>query len=359
MDIDVSVIIPVYNVENYLRQCLDSLLAQTLKNIEIICVDDGSTDKSLAILLEYKEKYPETFIVVSQKNSGAGLARNKGMEIARGRYLSFLDADDFFEQDMLSKSFQYCEANDLDFCVFRSDRYHNDSGKYEKIPWTIKNNYLPSQEVFSATDIQQYVFQIFNGWAWDKLYKRDFINKIQIKFQDLRTTNDAFFVFIANTQAERIGVIDEIYAHHRVSLTNSLSVTREKSWDCCLKAMIAIKEELIKRHQYEMYKRSYCNWALNFCLWNVRTLVGEPQKNLLYVLQKEYLRKLDLIDKKADFFYNYHEYICLVNIIKKGVNAVVNTKIQENILSKIYRFYQYCGLRATMEKIVEKIYQRI
>lgn len=355
MAIDVSVIIPVYNGERYLRQCIESLLVQTLKNIEIICIDDGSTDSSLLILQEYEHQYPGKFVILSQRNSGAGCARNKGMEVARGRYLSFLDADDFFEKEMLKHASLYCEENNLDFCVFRSDKYYNNSGRYEKIPWTIKKSYLPSQKVFSAKDVSLYIFQIFNGWAWDKLYKKDFINKIKIEFQGLRTTNDAFFVFLANVHANRIGTIDIIYAHHRVNISNSLSVTREKSWDCCYKAMIAIKEALVARNKYKYYKQSYINWALNFCLWNVRTLTGTAQLELLKALQKEYLEQLDLVGYSADFFYNAYEYSCLQNIIRNGINA----NVKENFLLKIYRFYQYCGIKGTVAKIIEQILNKI
>lgn len=92
--IKVSVIIPVYNVEKYLEECLDSIINQTLKEIEIICIDDGSTDSSLNVLENYKKK-DKRIIVLQQQNLGAGAARNKGLDLARGKYLSFLDADDF------------------------------------------------------------------------------------------------------------------------------------------------------------------------------------------------------------------------------------------------------------------------
>ena len=91
-DILVSVIVPVYNVENYLRQCLDSITGQTLKNIEVICVDDSSTDSSKQILEEYAEK-DERVKVITQPNKGAGAARNNGLSVAKGKYLSFLDSD--------------------------------------------------------------------------------------------------------------------------------------------------------------------------------------------------------------------------------------------------------------------------
>ena len=100
MEPKVSVIIPVYNVEKYLGPCLDSILGQTLNNIEVICVDDGSTDRSLDILREY-EKRDARVKVLTQPNTNAGAARNKGIQQARGEYLSFLDSDDHFDPTML------------------------------------------------------------------------------------------------------------------------------------------------------------------------------------------------------------------------------------------------------------------
>ena len=96
MSVKVSVILPVYNASDYLHQCMDSIVGQTLKDIEIICVDDGSTDNSLDILKEYEQK-DKRVKVIQQKNAGAGAARNNGLSIATGEYLSFLDSDDFFE----------------------------------------------------------------------------------------------------------------------------------------------------------------------------------------------------------------------------------------------------------------------
>ena len=189
-------------------------------------------------------------IVLQQKNSGAGIARNTGMKAAKGEYLSILDSDDFFEPDMLQKAYRQCKKDDADICVFRSDRCDTQLGKYEAIPWTIQQKYLPEHVPFSPQDIDLYLFQIFNGWSWDKLYRREVVVKSGLTFQGLRTTNDAFFVFLMNLQAKRITIIDEVLAHHRVNLNTSLSVTREKSWDCCWRAISAIREELIKPMVY-------------------------------------------------------------------------------------------------------------
>ena len=110
----ISVIIPVYNGETYLAQCLDSIIGQTLKEIEIICVNDGSKDRTQQILEKYAEK-DSRIQIISQENGGAGAARNAGLRIARGEYLSILDGDDFFEPDMLEKAYKKAKESRQSF----------------------------------------------------------------------------------------------------------------------------------------------------------------------------------------------------------------------------------------------------
>ena len=113
----VSVVIPVYNVEKYLGECLDSVLRQTLNEIEIICVDDGSTDGSAAILQKYAAADPRIRLI-SQANAGLSAARNAGMDAATGKYIYFLDSDDYISADAMEKCFSICERDDLDQLVF-------------------------------------------------------------------------------------------------------------------------------------------------------------------------------------------------------------------------------------------------
>ena len=96
----VSIIVPVYNVEPYLNKCLDSLVKQTLEDIEIIIVNDNSPDNSEQIILEYKEKYPDKIVYIKKENGGVSSARNAGLEVARGEYIGFLDGDDYVSLDM-------------------------------------------------------------------------------------------------------------------------------------------------------------------------------------------------------------------------------------------------------------------
>ena len=129
MNPKISVIIPVYNSETYLSQCLDSVCMQTLQEIEIICVDDGSTDTSPKILLEYAKKDPRVRIL-TQQNKGAGAARNYGLRESTGEFLSFLDSDDFFELDMLEEAYKNIEEYQEDFVVFESYQYDMNTKEY-------------------------------------------------------------------------------------------------------------------------------------------------------------------------------------------------------------------------------------
>lgn len=346
----VSVIIPVYNVEPYLPQCLGSIINQTLQDIEIICVDDGSTDNSYAILQEYASK-DNRIIALQQQNAGAGIARNTGMRVAKGEYLAILDSDDFFELDMLEKAYLQCEKNNADICVFRSDKYDTQSQKYELIPWTIKKQYLPKHVPFKASEIYPHIFQVFNGWSWDKLYRRDFAERTGLQFQGLRTTNDAFFVYVASIQAENITIVDEILAHHRVNNKAALSVTREKSWDCCWQAVSAIQQELKKRNQYEVVEQSFINWALHFLLWNVHTLKDASKDKLVSEMQSKYFRILELEKYTASFFYSQSEYKEYQYILKHG-EAMQN---KTYVIRRVVQHIQENGLKATIKRIVSKL----
>ena len=171
----VSVVIPVYNIEAHLRQCLDSVAGQTLSDLEVVCVDDGSTDASPAILEEYAQKDPR-FQVIRQANAGPGAARNRGMERSSGRYLIFLDSDDWFEPDFLERMTARAEETGADVTICRADEFDTHSGQVYDGSWMLKTQLLPGA-VFSPREAAGAVFQFTYGWPWDKLYRRDYILK--------------------------------------------------------------------------------------------------------------------------------------------------------------------------------------
>lgn len=206
----VSVIIPVYNGETYLRKCLDDILAQTLKEIQVICVNDGSTDGTLDILKEYARK-DSRVLVLDQENTGAGSSQKQRASTCRkASIFSFLDADDFFEPEMLMVAYRHAEEKKADITVFRGDRYDDTEEHYIPMDYSVKSSQLPGKDPFSYHDIPDHTFTVFVGWAWDKLYRRDFVMKDEyLRFQNLRTSNDLFFVFSSLTKAEKISVLDK------------------------------------------------------------------------------------------------------------------------------------------------------
>jgi len=288
-------------------QCIDSVRNQTLGQIEIICVDDGSTDTTLDILQNYQEK-DSRIRVIRQKNAGAGAARNVGLERAAGEYLSFLDADDFFEPDMLEKAVAAAENWQADYIVFRSDRYYTAEDSYEEIPWSLRNEDLPPYMPFSYRQLTDNVFLSFVGWAWDKLFRRSFVQAHHLRFQEQRTTNDMLFVFSALICAKRIAVIQEVLAHQRRGSGDTLSVTREKSWHCFYDALLALRKRLIQEDVYWELEKDFINYSLHFSLWHLNSL-AEPSHTLLKEkLCGEWFAELGIADKSESYFYNHSEY---------------------------------------------------
>lgn len=317
-NVKVSVIIAVYNAEKYLRECLDSILNQKMQEIEIICVNDGSTDNSTLILDEYKA-CDSRVRVLTQRNQGAGAARNYGLREARGEYLSFLDADDFFDSEMLACAYRTARVSDADICVFKADLYVNDTEEFKPCPWAFKEQYFPKEKVFTPKEepYSENIFRMFNGWAWDKIFRKTFIEEHKIEFQNLRTTNDMFFVYMALALAKNVITIDQVLAHQRVSVLTSLSRTREKSWDCFYQALIKLQDELKLQGLYETYKRAFVNWALNFSLWQLNTMKGNAYAETYNLLHTVGWARLDVAKYPERYFFNKEEYLQFLEILTK------------------------------------------
>lgn len=306
-NIKVSVIIPVYNSESYLRQCIESVIEQTLKEIEIICIDDASTDSSLEILWEY-EKKDKRIKVICQENAGAGAARNRGLSIAQGKYLSFLDSDDFFERDMLECAYMKAEADSAEVVVYQSDQYHTEKGEFVQVPWTLRVKEIPPYTPFNHRQMTDNIFKVFVGWAWDKLFLKTFVDKYQLIFQEQRTSNDMLFVFSAVALAKRITIVQKVLAHQRRDAKDSLSKTREKSWHCFYDALIELRKRLMMEGIYKEVERDYINYALHFCLWNLNTL-SEPTFSILKEkLVDEWFQELGIYGKDEAYFYIQSEF---------------------------------------------------
>lgn len=182
----VSIIVPVYNAAKYLSECLDSLINQTIKEIEILCINDGSKDNSLDILNEYAKK-DERILVFSQENSGPAAARNVGLANASGEYLMFCDADDSYEPDMCNQMYKAIDSFDCDFVMCNTIGL-NKTGEQQKNSYYFANNAglynLDSNICFKT-----------NVYLWNKIFKKNIIDEYKIEFPNGHKADDNYFVF--------------------------------------------------------------------------------------------------------------------------------------------------------------------
>lgn len=322
----VSIIIPVYNAEEYLEKSLDSVINQTLTNIEIILIDDGSTDGSLAILRKYAS-IDSRIKLLHEENKGAGAARNYGMKYATGEYLSFLDCDDIVEKNMIEEMWRISETNNLDVIVCRSDQFHCVTHKVDSCPWTIKTNLLPEKKVFSSHDIKKEFFDLFIWWPWDKLFRKSFVDKLHLQFQELRTTNDLFFVSVAVLEAARVSYTNKILIHHRVDDKKSLSNTREKSWDNFLFALDALEKFLKVKGLYNRFKQDFINYVLSFSLWHLETLHGSSVGLLYNALRDKWYLKFGVLSEDKEYFYNEDYY--------EKLNTLMNLDLNQYLIQRL------------------------
>ena len=316
-NIKVSIILTVYNGEKYIKKCMKSLIDQTLKEIEIICVDDGSVDGTLEALKEYENL--ENVTVITQENAGAGAARNKGMSYAKGEYLSFLDADDIFEKDMLEVAYNKAVEDKADMVVFNSDQYYEETQEYKKADWTLRYAKIPPYTPFKHRQMTDNVFKVFVGWAWDKLFLKEFVDRYALKFQEQRTSNDMFFVFMATVLSNRITVVpkDKVLVHQRRNNAVSLSNTREKSWQCFHEALKKLKQGLVEHGIYKEVEQDYINYALHFSLWNLNTVSKTVYDDMLNKLKNEWFMEFGITGKQESYFYNKKEYNQYMKLISE------------------------------------------
>lgn len=304
----VSIIIPMYNAEKYLRDCLERLLRQTLKAIEIICVNDGSTDKTLEILQEYKKK-DARIKIVSQNNQGAGIARNNGMQAAEGEYYLFLDADDMFHDRLCEQAYYKAKYDMADIVLFEAYRYNVQTQEKEEMNWVLRENLIPARCPFSVKDTDNRIYQLTTACPWSKMFRSDFVKKEGLQFQDTKNANDVFFVRSALALAKRITVLKKRLITYRYNDGTNTQSRKSEAPVEFYKAFKALKEDLVKRGIFESVERSYVNMVLSESLFNLRTAGTLKAEELVKkILLEEGFAFFELSKYPKDYFYQQGEY---------------------------------------------------
>lgn len=318
---EVSVIVPVYNNAKFLKESLQDISYQSFPNIEIICVDDGSSDESPQILREMSI-HDTRFKVYQQNHSGAGAARNLGMEKAKGQFLVFLDADDRFDKNLIDLSLKQIKKAKADVCIFRAEQFWHGTTKKENLDFAYDVDHFPKKEVFSAKDFPERVFNCFQNWTWNKIFRKSFVKKNNLKFQEINKTNDLLFVCLALIKAERITTLNKVLVSYRKNTGTSTQDTNDRSPLEFLKAFNALEENLKKSNDWSLYRKSFYNHKIGGAMYNLHSLKTKKAFILLYKDLKIHASR-DLNNISKDDSYNLSRYSQYLDILTMSQDSYI------------------------------------
>lgn len=288
----VSVIIPVYNVEKYLPKCLDSLLGQTMANIEAVCVDDASTDRSGKILEQYAARDGRVKFFSSDGNAGPDRARNLGLEKATGEYVMFCDPDDWFEPDAVETAYRRIAENGNDFAYFNTYIYMEDSGRQN----ADAHRLAPFAEVFGKPALRLHELTppfIRTSESWYKIYRKKFLDENGIRFAGLRLCEDIPFFMKAVVSADTVSVEKRPLYYHLMR-SNSL-ISDYSNWRDSLTAFKQGYEIIGGSEHAETFYRSFLPYCINSLIfwYNRFTAMNNKLRKDFYREMREFFRFID------------------------------------------------------------------
>lgn len=295
--VEFSIIIPVYNVEKYLRQCLDSIVNQTFSNFEVICINDGSTDNSLEILNEYAAK-DKRFIILSQENQGQGIARNKAIDMANGEIIMFVDPDDFIDLNALEILYNKYKETNVEIVQFDYELYRKDNNKPNKIH-SFQDNYkedlkfvLKNNQIFSFRDFEKVQFESIGLAVWSRIYSTKFIKENNIKFAPNKHGEDHIFSLKSMMLANKILYINTPFYHYRERIGSAVNKASNDNF-CVFDNIKLFKNFLQEYNLFNKYKKEYHQYIGEFCAWQYFCI---PLENI-----DKYLKKCEEVLNKDGY----------------------------------------------------------
>ena len=325
----VSVIIPVYNVEKYLRECLESVISQTLSDIEIICINDGSTDSSLDILNEFAQK-DERIKIINQENKGSPLARNEGLKIANGKYIGFVDSDDYIDKNYYELLFNNAEKHNAE--IARCSYYYKYKNKEKvcELEQKIKN----ANEQNKFLGVNDHSVVVFNA-----IYKYDFLKNNKILFFEDVAAEDIIYTARATFYANKTAPVVGTHYHYRKGVESQLSIINVEKIIRIIytqKLTINFLNSIESQKNIEDYKIAYKR-----CIWRYKSLFqkGILMRDFKYQYQVDFLNSyIDAINKYKGNYKELYESDENIRFLlnkepDKYINAVKkNLKIIDNLI---------------------------
>ncbi|MDE6053082.1 MAG: glycosyltransferase, partial [Lachnospiraceae bacterium] len=276
----VSIIMPLFNAEKFLAEALQSILNQTYKNFELICINDCSTDHTRSILNNFQNQDERIKVLDNKEHLGAAISRNRGLDVAEGEYVSFLDGDDIFEEELIEKSYDTIVKYDADIVIFEythvpSDTIYNK--RLKERPDTFYETYCDT--VFCIRDFKPRDFPNWSDSPCDKLYRKRFIEDNKLEFQNLTSFNDIYFAKMALFSAKRIVCLNDkrimVYARDHFETSR---ISSDRNPMCAYYAMEKLARTLQERNMMEDYAE-YLYYAIAIKFWYVLVYRKEERRN--------------------------------------------------------------------------------
>lgn len=280
-DIKISIIIPIYNSEKYIEKCIESVLAQTINETEVILIDDGSKDCSGEICQKYAEKYPERIIYKQIKNSGAAKARNIGLSMATGEYIGFVDSDDYVVPDMFEKLYEKAVSDDADIVACRFYGVYSDEIRELRIEHMKKTQYgvsiLENSEIIIYGD----------PFIWNKIFRRSMLNKNNINFDNLKIFEDMEFTYMSYIKANKISLVDEALYYYNRSNEGSVTKGFGDKFNDLFKAMSNILRYSKDNGCYDVLLFKFAFITFNHAIIRFKMKIYKDERNI----RREYIKK--------------------------------------------------------------------
>lgn len=307
-----SIVVPVYNVEKYLKRCIESLIAQTFNDYEIILVDDGSTDKSGEICDKFSKLY-EKITVIHKENGGLSSARNAGIDIATGEYIGFVDSDDWIEPDMYDNLYNVAEKYRLDMALCGVELDFEDGSS--KIYYSIENFKILNKEE-ALRDI--FVNSLFFEEAWNKIYRRHIFDTI--RYPDGKIHEDTYIICKILDKCNKIGYIPNI-SYHYFQRSDSIMGNLKKipSIDRIYSVYVVLRYLM---NYKDIYKDSFYN------------LISAPLKNIDYIINSNSIDAKMYLKELKKFYKNYLKDIFYNNNIPLSTKIIILIILLPNKLLK-------------------------
>jgi len=282
-DPKISLILPVYNEEKYIKRAIESVLAQSFDDFELIVVNDGSSDNSLNIINTFED---DRIKILNQSNQGPGASRNNAMKIARGDYLMFLDGDDFFCRDAMKTAYLEITSKNCDISIFQIIKYDED--KYSQNSWFNLDNFPQDFEnrVFSPHECKDFLFDISVS-ACQKIFKREFLTRINAGFPEGIFFEDMPFFFYTFLKSERVSIIKKhlyVRRKHEGSITESVD---SKFLDTVPAGQI-LMNIFIENGWYDVYLFDLLAFKINGPRYALIGIEEKYKESLYLLIKKDY-----------------------------------------------------------------------